>query len=338
MSMRIAVLGAGAIGSLVAGYLKLKGEDVVLIGKPEAVMAIDLNGLKITGVRGEFKIMLEAHDALTFDPDLLVLATKSQDVEQALEYNKNFIKNTLILTTQNGVRADDIVAKYVPKNKIISSIVMFGATYLDPGKVVHNFEGSWVLGSMFGNSADRSLIDASLTLDKVFPMVISQNIKGMKYLKVFVNANNCLPAIMGVSMQEAFADLSISRISVEIWKEGFDIVDKAGIELVSLPGFPVENITRLASLPSMEAAKIFSGIMGNLSKDPLYGSILQSIKRGRSSEIEYINGEFVALAQGLGLQAPLNKRLVEMVRMVEKNNKFFSKQDLIAATRGLLND
>ena len=336
--MRIAVLGAGAIGSLVSGYLKLKGEDVSLIGRPEAVTAIGLNGLKISGVRGEFKVIVEAHDALTFNPDLLILATKSQDIDQALSNNINFLKSSIILTTQNGVRADDLVAKYVPKDKIISSIVMFGATYLEPGKIVHNFEGSWILGSMFDNGTDRSLIDISLVLDKAFPAVISQNIKGMKYLKIFVNANNCLPAILGISMQEAFADLNISRISIGIWKEGFNIIDTAGIELVSLPGFPVENITRLTALPPMEAAKIFSGIMSNLSRDPLYGSILQSIKRGRSSEIEYINGEFVTLADSLKINAPLNKRLVEMVRMVEKNNKFFSKQDLIAATQGLLND
>ncbi|MCX5712363.1 MAG: hypothetical protein NTY47_04755, partial [Candidatus Omnitrophica bacterium] len=237
----------------------------------------------------------------------------------------------------NGVRADELTAKYIGKDKIISSIVMFGATYLEPGKVVHNFEGSWILGRMFNNSTDRSLIDISMILDKAFPAVISQDIKGMKYLKVFVNANNCLPAILGLSMQETFSDLNISRISVEIWKEGFDLVNKAGIKLVSLPGFPLENITRLTALPSQEAAKIFSGIMSNLSKDPLYGSILQSIKRGRSSEIEYINGEFVALARSMKLEAPINKRLVEMVQAVEKNNKFFSKEELIVATQGLLN-
>lgn len=335
--MKIAVLGAGAIGSLIAGYLKLKGEDVALIGRPEAVRAIDINGLKISGVKGEFKVIVDAYDALLFNPDLLILATKTQDIDSALSCNVNFLKGTTVLTTQNGVRADDITAKYVPKDKIISSIVMFGATYLELGKVVHNFEGNWILGKVFGNSTDRSLIDISLTLDEAFPTVISQNIKGMKYLKIFVNANNCLPAILGISMQEAFADLNISRISVEIWKEGFDIINKAGIELVSLPGFPLENITRLTSLPSPEAAKIFCGIMSNLSKDPLYGSILQSIKRGRPSEIEYLNGEFVALAQGLKLNASLNKRLVEMVKIVEKNHKFFSKHDLITATQGLFN-
>ncbi|MFH0763066.1 MAG: ketopantoate reductase C-terminal domain-containing protein, partial [Candidatus Omnitrophota bacterium] len=81
--------------------------------------------------------------------------------------------------------------------------------------------------------------------------------------------------------------------------------------------------------PILEAAKIFSGIMLNLSKEPLYGSILQSIKRGRASEIDYINGEFVRMAEENNFKAPLNEKLVEMVHQVEKTGKFFSKEQLL---------
>ena len=93
----------------------------------------------------------------------------------------------------------------------------------------------------------------------------------------------------------------------------------------------------MAALPIDEAAKIYSGIMTNLSKVPLYGSILQSIKRGKPSEIDYINGEFVNLAKNNNFIASLNAKLVEMIHSVEKNNKFFSKEDLINNTKGLVN-
>ncbi len=160
---------------------------------------------------------------------------------------------------------------------------------------------------------------------------------GMKYLKIFVNANNCIPAILGVSMQEAFSDLEISRISINIWKEGFGIISYAGVRLSSLPGFPLENITKLISLPSEEGAKIFSGIMAKLSQEPLYGSILQSIKRGRSSEIDYINGEFVNLAKENKLDAPINSKLVKMVHEVEIRGKFLNKGELLNNLKGFLN-
>lgn len=335
--MKIAVIGSGAIGGLVAGYLKLKMEDVSLVGHADSVRAIKENGLYISGVRGNFNIKINISEKLNFIPELIILTTKTQDIDAALEDNLGLMQDTLILTTQNGVQADYRVAKYIPEKHIVSSIVMFGATYLEPGKVVHNFEGNWIIGKMFDVNPAWDEACVSLVLDKAFPTVMSENIKGMKYLKIFVNANNCIPAILGLSMQEAFSDLEISRISIGIWKEGFQIVDKTGIGLESLPGFPVENISKLISLPSSEAARIFSGMMTKLSKDPLYGSILQSIKRQRASEIDYINGEFVSLAQRHGLGAPLNKKLVEMVHEVEKNNRFFSKEELLSGVKYLLN-
>jgi len=334
--MRIAVIGAGAIGCLVAGYLKNKGEEVTLVGRKPAVRSIKENGLAISGVRGNFLVRIGISDTLNYIPDLAILTTKTQDIDSVLQDNSYLLRNSLLLTTQNGVQADNLVAKYLGREKIISSIVMFGATYLQPGKVVHNFEGSWVLGSFFNPKFTESLISVSLVLNKAFPAIISEEIKGMKYLKIFANANNCLPGIIGKSMQEVFSDLDISRISIAIWKEAFQVIDKAGINLVSLPGFPVENITKLTSMPVADAARVFSGIMKSLSKEPLYGSILQSIMRGRLSEIDYINGEFVRLAQEHNMHAPLNKVLVDMVHSVEKNNRFYSKDDLIEKTKELV--
>ncbi|MDD5097197.1 MAG: 2-dehydropantoate 2-reductase [Candidatus Omnitrophica bacterium] len=333
--MKIAVIGGGAIGCLVAGYLKHKGEDVTLVGRGQSVTAIKENGLSISGVRGNFKVNISIADSLNYIPDLAILATKTQDIDAALQGNSGLLQKSILLTTQNGVQADKLVAKYLPQKNIISSIVMFGATYLEPGKVVHNFEGSWVIGSQFQRNPSKELIDLSLFLDKIFPAIISEDILGMKYLKIFVNASNCLPAIIGKSMQEVFSDLDISRVSIAIWKEAFEIINQIGINLVSLPGFPVENISKLTAMPSAAAAGVFSGIMKNLSREPLYGSILQSIMRDRVSEVDYINGEFVRLAQEHNMYAPLNKILVDMVHQVEKSKVFYTKDILMAKVKEL---
>lgn len=334
--MKIAVLGAGAIGMLVAGYLKLKDEEVSLVGRPDSVEVIQEKGLQISGIRGDFNLRVDISSKLKSKADLVILATKTQDIDRAMKDNLGFVRDTIVLTTQNGVQADNLVSQYIPRENIISSIIMFGATYLEPAKVVHNFEGSWIVGRIFSHN-DQKIIAVSKVLDKIFPTIVSEDLKGMKYLKIFVNANNCIPAILGMSMQEAFSDLEISRISIAIWKEGLEIVTKSGINLVSLPDFPIERLTKLTGLPSLEAAKIFSGIMANLSKEPLYGSILQSIKRKRDSEIDYINGEFVNLARENNLKAPLNKKLVEMVHRVETTHKFFSKEELLNNLKGMVN-
>ena len=335
--MKIAVIGSGAIGSLVAGYLKVKGEDVFLVGHPDSVKAINSNGLRISGVRGEFRIKVEAFEALSQKAGLAILAVKTQDIENVLIDNQRYLKDTLIISTQNGVSAESILAGHFSKAEIISSIVMFGSTCLKPSETMHNFEGKWILGKPFAENND-SLKDVVSVLSKAFPTVISDNIAGMKWLKLFLNANNCLPAIIGKSMQETFSSLELCSIAVMRWQEGLKIVNSSGVKLASLPDFPLERLTALAALPPEESAKVFSGIMRNLSKEPLYGSVLQSIMRGRSSEIDFINGEFVALARGHGMNAPLNERLVSLVHKVEKSRKFLTLDRLLEDIEGLSQD
>jgi len=334
--MKIAVIGAGAIGGLVAGYLAKEGQEVVLVAHSAQCNAIEKNGLNITGVRGSCCLNLPVKMQLDENVDLAILATKTQGLKQAVTENLEYLKPSYILTVQNGIRAEKIVSEILGKNKLFASIVMFGATYLEPGKVVHNFEGDWILGPVV-SGAEEDLAQISKITSKIFPSPITNDIMSMKWLKVFINANNCLPAILGESMQETFSDLNICKISLGIWQEGWRIVNKSGTKLAALPNFPLDRITGLISMPLDQSAKIFSGIMMGLSKEPLYGSILQSIKRGRPSEIDYINGEFTQLAQNSHQEAPLNGCLVEMVHRVEKSKKFLSKQELINQTKEFVN-
>lgn len=324
---KIAIIGGGAIGSVMAGYLTQAGEEVILVGKKDQVLSIHEKGLTIEGVRGKKTVSVKAVERLEEEVDLMVLAVKTQDVVSALEQHKLHLLSSPVVTIQNGVRADKIVSQWIDPQRIISSIVMFGATYLKPGEVVHNFEGDLVLGNYLGGSDER-IKAITRIMEKVFSVVVSEDIMGMKWLKLFVNLNNCLPALIGKSMQESFADLDMCSIGIASLREGLKLIDREGITLHSLPTYPEERLRKLASLPIEESAKIFSQIMTNLSKEPLYGSIFQSIRRGRTSEIDYINGEFVSLAKEKGYSAPLNEKVVEMVHQVEESNEFFSPEEV----------
>jgi 2-dehydropantoate 2-reductase len=333
--MKVAVIGAGAIGGLVAGYLMDKGEEVILVAPPAHVLSMAQKGLTIEGVRGKLSLRLPVKSQLDEQVDLVILATKILDLEKSMRQNFAYLRDARILSVQNGVRAERIIAEHLSADKLFPSIVMFGATYLAPGKMVHNFEGDWIVGHAKAD-ATEILHEITMVTSKIFPSPISGDIGGMKWLKLFINANNCLPAIVGKSMQETFSHLPLCKISMRIWQEGLDLVDKAKIALSSLPTFSVDRLSQLVSMPLDEAAKIFSNIMLNLSKEPLYGSILQSIRRKRPSEINYINGEFVNLAASIGQKAPLNERLVQMVHDVEKAGRFLTEAELISRTRELM--
>jgi 2-dehydropantoate 2-reductase len=129
-------------------------------------------------------------------------------------------------------------------------------------------------------------------------------------------------------MQTTFSDIDLCRLSVMLLKEGVEVVRSAGIEMASLPGFPEQRISDLLRLPIEQAARILSKTLTGLSEEPLYGSILQSILRGKTSEIDFINGEVVHIADRGNGQAPLNRRVVDMVHKVENTGKFFSVEEV----------
>ena len=325
--MKIAVIGAGAIGSLVAGYLKKAGEDVLLVGRADQVETINKKGLRIKKSDGEETVFLKAANQLDQVYDLVIFTVKTQDLEQAYQDNHLFLENCLILTTQNGVQADNLLSSHLELENMMSSIVMFGSTYIHPGEVVFNFSGDWIIGKPY-TTIDRPLQDVVTVLQKAFPMIVANNIMGMKWLKLFVNFNNCIPALIGKSMQEAFADMDFCRLSVMLLKEGLAIVKVAGIQLVSLPNFPVERILGLANMPLDQAAGIINKTLTGLSKEPLYGSILQSILRDKASEIDFINGEITLIADNLHEPAPLNKKVIALVHRVEEEKRFFSPEEI----------
>jgi len=325
--MKIAVIGAGAIGCVAAAYLSKAGVDVVLIGKKDQADFINANGLTLQGIRGEEKISLRALPRLDKSYDLVIFTVKTQDLEDAYNDNQEYLDDCLVLTSQNGVQADNILGGHFDREKMFSSIVMFGATYTRPGHVMFNFEGDWIIGKPF-MSVDPNTHLIAETLGKAFKTTVSNNIMGMKWLKLFVNFNNCLCAVLGKSMQETFADMDLCKASILLLKEGVSIVRKAQIELVSLPDFPSDRIYGMAAMPLDQAAAIINKALTNLSAEPVYGSILQSIMRKRTSEIDFINGEIVRLARQMRQAVPLNEKIVDLVHEIERTGKFLSPDEI----------
>lgn len=325
---QIAVIGAGAIGSVVAANLTKAGVDVVLIGRQDQVDAINKHGLVVKKFDGQEIVRVKALPKLDREYDLVIFTVKTQDIEDAYQANHQFLPvNANILTTQNGVQADNLLSSHFEPERIISSIVMFGATYTKPGEVTYNFPGDWIIGKPF-SANDLRVTEADEVLKKAFPVVVTGEITGMKWLKLFVNFNNCIPALVGKSMQETFSDLDFCRLSILLLREGVDIVKEAKIELTSLPQFPVDRILGLSAMPIDQAAGIINKTLTTLSKEPLYGSILQSIMRKKPSEIDFINGEVTHLAKSIGLESPLNRKVVNLVHKVEQEGKFFSSQEV----------
>jgi 2-dehydropantoate 2-reductase len=322
VNMKIAVIGAGGIGSVVAAYLSKAGADVTLVGRPDQVAAVSKHGLKMTGVRGSSVFHVPIVPQLDQNYDLIIFAVKTQDLEEAYQQNARYLEEGLILTTQNGVQADNMLSVHFDRQRMFSSIVMFGATYVKPGHVTFNFEGDWIIGKPFLPNEPK-IFEIESVLKQAFNVIVVDNIIGMKWLKLFINFNNCIPAVTGKPMQETFADRDLCRLSIMLLKEGVEIVQLAKIQMTSLPHFPVDRVYGLAKMPMDQAAGIMNKTLTTLSEEPVYGSILQSILRRKPSEIDFINGEVVQLGRQLHQTVSLNSRIVDMVHQVEQTGKFF---------------
>jgi 2-dehydropantoate 2-reductase len=330
-AIRIAVIGAGAIGSALGALLHRAGQNVVLIARPAHVAAIRQNGLHVNGDMGNFIASIEAAETLNFRPDLTLLTVKTQDVVAAVKAYQAVLSDVPVVTFQNGVRSDQLVASILPRDQILSAVVLTHVTHLLPGKVTVVYRGKLILGRPFGER-DGKLDEVARILNQAVPTQVTNNIQGAHWLKLIVNLNNALPAITNQTMNQVYANASLRNLAVGLMREGLRIIDRANIRLESLPQVSVA-LTRLVNwMPSGIAGRIAAAKVRQLTTEwPLWGSTLQSIQRGRPTEIDYLNGEIAELGKRFGEATPLNAKIVEWVHQVERTGQFLSAEEIAQA-------
>jgi 2-dehydropantoate 2-reductase len=328
--MRVAVIGAGAVGSVVGGLLARAGEDVTLVGRKAHVDAVNRDGLRIDGALGEVRVRVAAAERLDFTPDLALLAMKTQGVAAAARELQPSLGGVPVLTMQNGVRSDELVAEVLGGEQLLSTVVMFGATFLEAGRVTYSPAGVLVLGVPFGPIDERARSVAAL-LDKAVPTRLSANIAGAHWTKLIVNQNNALPAATGLSIQEVNRHPALRRLSVLMMREGVEAIAAAGIKLASLPRLPAAAVMAVLRLPLPIASRLLRLSSLSLGRTPALGSTLQSVRRGEKTEIDYLNGEVVALGKRIGRPTPYNATVVDLVHQVEATGRFLTPEEVTAA-------
>ena len=327
--MKIAVIGAGAIGCVAGALLHEKGNAVTLVSRdPRQVRAINHNGLAIDGIAGGRNYVIYAARTLEFIPDLALIAVKTQDMESACGQMKD-MGDFPVLTMQNGLMADEIAGNILGTERIVSSVVMFGATYKEPGHVTYNFPGGLVIGKAFGQDGGGIVEKVRGMLSAAFEVHVAENIQAMHRAKLILNLNNAVACILGKDLQETFAEERVSSLGLSLMREAWDTFEAGGLEMDNLPDLPLDKLKSLLYAPVEIGPKIYGDIMRGLSHLPLPGSVLQSVMRGKDSEVDYLNGEVVKEAESAGRTARLNGKAVELVKEIEKTNKYLSVDEML---------
>lgn len=345
--MHIAIVGAGAIGCFLAARLSGPGRRVTLVGRLEQVEAITRDGLLVHDRRnGTRRYRIPAVTMLEERPDLALLTVKTQDLAQACTEIRPHISGVPVVTMQNGVQADEIAAGVLGRDAVAGAVVMCAATYLQPGQMSVEFPGWLIVGEPFGPSQRRTRAIASL-LNRAVPTFHTDHLAAVRWSKLISNLNNALCAATGLLLTEITATPPGRVLPVRVMREGYQVARQAGVHLDhGLYGLTPRAIGRdpsaaliallqatmtpmLATLPQRAAADVLGAAShSRLNRLPIRGSTWQSLARGRSSEVDYLNGEIVRLGERLKVPTPYNSHLVDLVHRVEQSHSFYPLEAL----------
>jgi len=326
---KIAIVGAGAIGSLVGGLLAHHGQDVTLIARKAHVEAIQKNGLYIDGVAGDRHIQIRAAEVLDFKPDLTFIAVKSQDVSTVCETIQPFVTEGPVVMMQNGVTSAQTAAAFFGKQRIIGCTLMLNARFLSPGKVTYANENPIVIGRAFGDN-DEAVSRLQGLLNHVAPTAISDDILGVQWSKLMVNAfGNAMDSMTGLEFHTSIQYTEMCRIGAMIIKEAVGLMNRAKIRSAPLKGLPLFFFKIISLVPTPIAMQLLKLAAKSKARGQVLSSTMQSLRKRQPTEIDYINGEFVRLAGQLCVPAPVNQTVVDVIHEIEQTHQFYTPADLM---------
>ena len=298
--MKIAVMGAGAVGCYYGGMLARAGHTVTLIGRPQHVEAVRRKGLLLDTQSFQAHVPMQASTDTSGarDAKLVLFCVKSIDTESAARALVPHLESdALVLSLQNGV--DNVERlQSVLQQKVAPAAVYVATEMAGPGHVKHHGRGELVIG------AAAHEIAAPFTAAGV-PVQISDNVMGALWEKLVLNcAYNALSAISQLPYGRIVAGESVEAVMRDVVQECAAVAQGAG---VSLPGGIWEAVQRIArTMPTQRS------------------STAQDLARGKRSEIDHLNGYVVRKGEALGIATPANRVLHALVKLLE--GKTFSEQ------------
>ena len=295
--MKIAVMGAGSVGCYYGGMLARAGYQVVLIGRPQHVEAVQRDGLFLDTQSFQQYVPMQA----STDPkaiqgaQLILCCVKSTDTASAAAEMAPFIAaDATLLSLQNGV--DNAECLQMQLGRPVAPAVVYVATEMaGPGHVKHHGRGELVVGPTALTSQQLQMF-----VDAGVPIQISDNVLGALWAKLILNcAYNALSAITQIPYGRLFASHGVEAVIRDVIQECRAVAQAAG---VTVPGDDWETVLLISrSMPQQ------------------LSSTAQDLARHKPSEIDHLNGYIVRKGESLGVPTPANRVLHTLVKLLESS-------------------
>jgi 2-dehydropantoate 2-reductase len=304
--MKIAIVGAGAMGCLYGAKLSaVPTNEVYLIDVwLDHIASINENGLLMEedGKLITYSNVKGVSDASQVGPcDLAIIFVKSTLTGQAVKTNKAvFGPDTVALTLQNGLGNIDLICAEIGDHNVIAGTTAHGATMLGPGKVRHAGSGKTIIGELSGKDSERIQRIASVFKAAGLDTDISYNVIGLVWDKLLVNVGiNALTGITKLHNGELLCHPEIEELLEAAVSEAFAVAKAKGIQLSY--DDPVEHTKAVCTATAANKS-----------------SMLQDILNHKQTEIDMINGAIVREGASVGVAAPVNLVLTNLIKFLQK--------------------
>jgi 2-dehydropantoate 2-reductase len=289
--VRIAVMGAGAVGGYFGAKLGAAGHNVVFIARGKHLDALRRNGLRVNGPGGELHIenaLFTADPARAGSADLVLLCVKSYDTELATEALRPIVgEETAVLSLQNGIDNPDKIAQRFGAQRTVAGVVYVGAQVVAPGVIEHSSGGRIIFGPPSGGQSEGAKKVHEALAAAAIPCEISADIKSALWRKLLWNAPFCaISCLTRAKVKNIVESESLSKLATDCMEE---VRQAAQTRNVDLPRHLIGEVFE------------FSKTLGDFKP-----SMLQDLEAGKPLEYEAFNGIVVKLLGAAGKDAPVN--------------------------------
>lgn len=319
--VKIAIHGAGSIGCFVGGVWAAAGLDVALVGRDYVGDTIKSHGMTLTDYDGYSAHV--APDAVSFstdpasltDADIVGLAVKSTGTERAAAEIKAHAKaGAVVVSLQNGISNVETLRGLLPEQTVLAGMVPFNVVAMDGGR--------WHKGTLGvlmaeDHAALAPIVDAAAQGPAA--LELRHDMLEVAWGKLLLNLNNALNALSGLTLYDELSDRNYRRVLAGCIKEALQVLAASGIKPAKVSAFPPNWLPKFVGSPNF----LFNTIGLKLQKVDKHArsSMADDFAAGRPTEIDYLNGEVVRLAEKHGLPAPINAAVVELVEKAEGGEK-----------------
>ena len=320
--MRVAIYGAGSLGTILGAFISKAGVPVELINRNKAhIEALKTKGAQVVGTMQFCQpVIAYTPDEMSGQYDILFLMTKQQHNAEVVQMLKNYLAaDGVLVTFQNGLPEMQI-AEVLGEERVLGSTVAWGATLQSPGVCELTSEPDALSFSLGAISEKRSKHFAKVKelLELMGTVDVEENFLGTRWSKLLINASfSGMSAVLGCTFGEAAGPKESRKVVQAIIKECIDVCQKGGIRIEPVQGKDIVKLLNYTN-PLKKAFSFFIIPIAIRKHAKLKASMLQDLEKGKLTEVDAINGAVSEYGRKVGFPTPVNDKVVEIIHKIEK--------------------